>query len=145
MVESDIVECVIGLGKNLFYNSVMESCIVICNKNKPNERKGKILFINGLNEVIEEKQTSYLSEKNIQNLFNLYKKYENIPKYSYVATMEEIKKNDYNLNVPLYVEKYDLESVKESVSDILFNLNKSSEKLSKSFEECNKIISEIIK
>ena len=58
---------------------------------------------------------------------------------------EEIKNKDYNLNVPLYVEKYDVQSVKESISDILENWDRSSKNFSKSIEEFNKIIGAIIK
>ena len=51
LIRSDVVECVIGLGPNLFYNSPMEACIVICRMNKAPERRGRILFINAVNEV----------------------------------------------------------------------------------------------
>ena len=51
LVESDLVECVIGIGKNLFFNSPMDACIVICKANKPVERRGKVLFINAKDEV----------------------------------------------------------------------------------------------
>jgi len=135
LVESDVVDCVIGLGKNLFYNSVMESCIVICNKNKPRERKGKILFINGLDEVIEEKQTAFLSPENIKNLHNLYLKYGNLDKKSYVATIDEIANNNFSLNVPLYVQKYDLGEIKFTTKECILNLEKSSKKVEKSTKE----------
>ena len=95
LIESDVVDCVIGLGANLFYNSVMESCIVVCSKNKPDERKGKVLFINGLEQVIEEKQMAFLSDENIQTLFGLYNGYENVHRLSHVATLDEIRDNDY--------------------------------------------------
>ena len=55
LVQHDIVECVLGLGPNLFYNSPMEACIVVCRISKPRERRGKILFINAVNEVTRER------------------------------------------------------------------------------------------
>jgi len=145
MIESDVVECVIGLGKNLFYNSVMESCIVVCNKNKPKERKGKILFINGLNEVVEETNTSHLSEDNIKSLYTLFKDYKNKPKYSYVASLDEVKEKEYNLNVPLYVEKYEVGELKESVSELLKKWKDETNKLAKSFDDCVKMTLGVIK
>jgi len=51
IVESDLIECVLGLGPNLFYNAAMEACVVVCRADKPAERQGKILFINAVNEV----------------------------------------------------------------------------------------------
>ncbi|MDP0971748.1 N-6 DNA methylase, partial [Klebsiella pneumoniae] len=55
VIESDIIEAVIGLGPNLFYNSPMESCVVVLNCNKPVERKNKVLFINGVEYVTRER------------------------------------------------------------------------------------------
>jgi len=66
MIESDVVEAVIGLGPNLFYNSPMEACILICNKGKKKDRQGKILFINAVNEVKRKNAFSYLADINIE-------------------------------------------------------------------------------
>ena len=63
LVESDLVECVIGIGKNLFYNSPMEACIVICRTNKDRSRRGKVLFINAKHEVTRKNAQSYLEKE----------------------------------------------------------------------------------
>lgn len=144
LIESDVVDCVIGLGKNLFYNSVMESCIVICNKNKPAERKGRILFINGFEEVIEEKQMAYLSPENIANLHELYIKNEDVSRKSHVATIQEVADNDYNLNVPLYVEKYDLGEIKRPSKEIITEWEKSSKDVEKSTKDLFENINEVV-
>lgn len=60
LVDADLVECVLGLGPNLIYNSPMEACIVICRTSKPPERRGKVLFINAVGEVARERSTSFL-------------------------------------------------------------------------------------
>lgn len=60
LIEHDVVECVLGLGPNLFYNSPMEACVVICRTDKPEARKNKILFINAVNEVSRERAQSFL-------------------------------------------------------------------------------------
>ena len=60
LVESDLLECVLGLGPNLFYNSPMEACVVVCRTKKPAERQGKILFIDAVHEVARERAQSFL-------------------------------------------------------------------------------------
>src|SRR5690554_631601 len=72
MIEADVVDAVIGLGKNLFYNSSMESCLLVCNMNKPKERKGKIIFINGVNEIRLERNMAWLDEKHIAKIAQAY-------------------------------------------------------------------------
>jgi hypothetical protein len=62
LIEADLIECVLGLGPNLFYNSPMEACVVICRTQKPKTRRGKILFINAVNEVTRERAQSFLKQ-----------------------------------------------------------------------------------
>lgn len=145
LIESDVVDCVIGLGANLFYNSGMESCVVVCSKNKPDERKEKILFINGLEQVIEEKQMAFLSDENIHTLFGLYNGYENVHRLSHVATLDEIKDKDYSLNVPMYIEKYDLAEIKESIQELIQQWNESSTSVKKHTTELFSTLKEVIK
>ena len=144
LIESDVVECVIGLGKNLFYNSVMESCIVICNKNKLKERKRKILFINGLNEVIEEKQMAYLSPENIKNLHELYLNFDNISKKSAVVSINDVGENDYSLNVPMYVEKYELGEINLPLKTIISDHRNSFKKVQIATQELFDNLKEVI-
>ena len=68
VIEADMIEAVIGLGPNLFYNSPMESCVVILRMNKPSLRKNKVLFINGVKEVTRERAFSFLSDKNLEQI-----------------------------------------------------------------------------
>ena len=104
-MKQDLVECVIGIGKNLFYNSPMEACIVICNTNKPADRRGKVLFINAKNEVTRKNSQSYLEEEHITKIANAYKDYATIDGFSAVATIDEIAKNESKLSIALYVRK----------------------------------------
>ncbi|KAA6329224.1 putative type I restriction enzymeP M protein, partial [termite gut metagenome] len=105
MIESDCVDAVIGLGANLFYNSPMEACLLICRMNKSQERKGKILFINAVNEVKQEKTTSRLEEKHIQNIFKAYREYKDIPGFAKIVSVEEVLQNNATLSIPLYVSR----------------------------------------
>ena len=103
LVDMDIVECVIGLGKNLFYNSPMEACIVICRMSKPVSRKNKVLFINAVHEVTRERAQSFLEPEHIQKIAGTYHSFEAMEGFSYIATKEEIQGNNGSLSIPLYV------------------------------------------
>ena len=103
LVQMDLVECVIGIGKNLFYNSPMEACIVICNTNKPQERRGKVLFINAKHEVTRKNAQSYLEPDHIEKIAKAYSEYSIAEGFSAVATTEEIAANDSKLSIALYV------------------------------------------
>lgn len=103
LIEHDIVECVLGLGPNLFYNSPMEACVVICRMNKPKERRGKLLFINAVNEVTRERAQSFLEEEHIQRILKAYREFKDVEGFARVATLDEIRANGANLSIPLYV------------------------------------------
>ena len=104
VIESDILEAVIGLGPNLFYNSPMESCVVVLSCNKPKERKNKILFINGVETVTRERAHSYLSHENLRVLTEAYFEPEKHPGIAALVNIEDICANLHNLSIPLYVQ-----------------------------------------
>jgi len=104
MVLSDTVEAIIALGKNLFYNSSMESCLLVCNNHKSKERKGKVLFINAYNEIRNEKTISFLDEPHIKKIYNCFKDYNEILDFSNIVSIDEILKTDASLHVTKYVK-----------------------------------------
>ena len=134
MVEEDWVEAVIGLGPNLFYNSPMEAMILIGNSNKSKNRKGKVLFVNGKNDVVENKGLAYLTETHINKLFNAYKTFSDIPFFAKVATIEEILTNGGNMNVNLYV-KAEKQSEELSFEEVYANWEKSNADLKVSMNQ----------
>lgn len=103
LVESDLVECVVGLGPNLFFNAPMEACVVICRTVKPLHRRNKILFINAVNEVTRKNAQSYLEEQHISHIANAYLGNEDEDGYCRLVGIDEISQNRYNLSIPLYV------------------------------------------
>jgi type I restriction enzyme M protein len=105
MVEQDWVEAVIGLGPNLFYNSPMESCIVICNRKKATARKDKVIFIDAVNEVTRERAQSFLKPEHQQHILSAYKAFADEPGFAKVVTLAEIAANTGNLSIPLYVKR----------------------------------------
>ncbi|PKN92918.1 MAG: SAM-dependent DNA methyltransferase [Chloroflexi bacterium HGW-Chloroflexi-6] len=103
LVNADLVDCVLGLGPNLFYNSPMEACIVICRINKPAERRGRVQFINAVDEVTRERSMSYLKPEHQERIADAYHAFADMDGFAKVATLDEIRAKDGNLSIPLYV------------------------------------------
>lgn len=103
LVKSDLVECVLGLGPGLFYNSPMEAVVVTLRARKPTEHKGSVLFINAVNEYAREQAQSFLRETNQQRILGAYEAYADDPGFAKVATTEDIAGNAFSLAIPLYV------------------------------------------
>ena len=139
MIESDCVDCVIGLGPNLFYNSPMEACLLICSTRKPEQRRGKILFINAVEEVKRDKTISMLEERHIDKIFKAYKEYKDIPGFAKVVTNEKILENGATLNISQYVSRLEVkdETPKQSLEELLVEWEKNREKL---YVELNSLI-----
>ena len=103
MVRSDIVEAVIGLGANLFFNSPMEACILICRTSKPSSRIGRVLFVDASTEVTRRNAQSFLEDGHIDKIAEAYAKDASIEGFSSFATIDEIASKEFSLSIPLYV------------------------------------------
>jgi type I restriction enzyme M protein len=104
MLEDDLLEAVIGLPSSLFYGTGIPAALLIINKDKPVERRGKVLFINGELEYQEGKNQNKLRDEDIQHVMDVYDAYEDEKRYSKVVEMDEICENDYNLNIRRYAD-----------------------------------------
>ena len=104
ILEDDLLEAVIGLPSALFYGTGIPAALLIINKNKPAERKGKVLFINSELEYQEGKNQNKLRDEDIQHIIDVYDVYEDEKRYSKVVSMDEIRENDYNLNIRRYAD-----------------------------------------
>lgn len=124
MIEEDYVDAVIGLGKNLFYNSSMESCLLVCRMKKPAERKGKIIFINAVNEIQIDRSMAYLNDNHISRISAAYKNFNVEPGFSNIVSTQEILNNSGNLSIPLYI-KITNDSEQSSLISIIDDLKKS--------------------
>lgn len=136
LVQSDLVDCVIGLGPNLFFNAPMEACVVICRTHKEAGKHGKVLFINAVKEVTRKNAQSYLEDAHIGHISAAYRNYGDEPGYAKVATIDEIAEKDFSLNIPLYVrDETTIEpppSIEECVDDWLVQsiaINEATDKL----------------
>ena len=103
-VKSDTIDCIIGLGRNLFYNSGLESFIFICSNCKPTNRKGKVLFIDAEKCTHKQGKQAYLFPDDIKKIVKAYNSTEDIPGFSRFVCNDEIIKNEGNLNIKSYVK-----------------------------------------
>lgn len=104
ILEDDLLEAVIGLPPQLFYGTGIPASLLILNKRKPEQRKGKVLFINGELEFEEGKNQNKLREQDIEKIVAVFDGYQDIKRYSRVVALDEIRDNDYNLNIRRYAD-----------------------------------------
>jgi len=104
ILNDDLLEAVVGLPAALFYGTGIPACLLIINKNKPAERKGKVLFINSEREYEEGKNQNKLRAQDIDKIVTTFDDYAEIKRYSRVVSLDEIAENDYNLNIRRYAD-----------------------------------------
>lgn len=105
LIESDLVECVLGLGPGLFYNSPMEACVVVCRNKKRKEIKGKILFIDAVAEIARDRAQSFLRAEHQERILAAYRAFENEPGFAAVVPKKDVLAKAGSLSIPLYVRK----------------------------------------
>ena len=127
--ERNVLDAVIGLPANIFYGTSIPTVILVFKKNR--ENKDNILFIDASNEFEKGKNQNNLTDANVEKIVDTFVKRETIDKYSYVASMDEIKENDYNLNIPRYVDTFEEEEPIDlaAVSERIANIDKEIAKL----------------
>ena len=136
LVDKNMIDAVIGLPANIFYSTSIPTLILILKKNKTNE---DILFIDASNDFTKSKNQNVLSEENIDKIVNTYIDRKDVEKYAHVATMSEIKENEYNLNIPRYVDTFeeeepvDVVSVVNEIKDIDVEIENLESKLMEDF------------
>ncbi|MDA8980014.1 type I restriction-modification system subunit M [Chitinophagales bacterium] len=133
MIKQDLVEAVIGLGKNLFFGSSMECCLIVCRKNKPSDRKGKVLFIDAKNEIRLERSEAYLKKEHIEKIDSTYKDGLEQDGFSKIISNEDILgTHNGNLSIQLYVKNItDIDE--QSVEDVLNESVKSQRIIQSNF------------
>lgn len=108
IIEKNYLDTVIGLPANLFYGVSIPTTILVFKKN----RKTKdILFIDTSNEFEKGKNQNKLTDKNINKIIETYRNRVDVDKYAHVVSLEEIKENEFNLNIPRYVDTFEEEQV----------------------------------
>lgn len=109
MINEDIIEGIIALPTKLFYGTGIPGCILLLNKNKPAKRKNKIIFVHAAKDYEEGKVRNTLRDQDIKKIDSAFTKYEDIEGYCHVAAYDELKENQFNLNVPRYLNISELE------------------------------------
>lgn len=121
LIEQNLLDAIIGLPANLFFGTGIPAAILVFKKNRANK---DILFIDASREFDKAKNQNNLTDENIAKIIETYRNRSEIEKYSHVATLEEIQENDYNLNIPRYVDTFeeeepvDIEATKANISKI---------------------------
>ncbi|HDT11269.1 MAG TPA: type I restriction endonuclease subunit M, partial [bacterium] len=145
LIEENILDAVIGLPGNLFPTTNIPVAILVFDKSR--ERGGKndsrkdVLFIDASRDFIQGKNQNTLSEEHLEKIVRTYKKREIIEKYSYLAKFEEIKENDFNLNIPRYVdtfeeeEEIDIDSVQLEIDQLEKELVEVRTKMAEKLKE----------
>lgn len=140
-LEMDVIDAVIGLPSNLFANTGSPGCILIIDKNKPAERKGKAFFIDASKDYLEGSAQNHLRDEDIEKTFATYAKYASEKRYCSVCEMEEIIENDYNLNISRYVDTTEpevpviIEDVVQELAALELQREQTEEKLSAYLKE----------
>ena len=107
LIEENLLEAVIGLPTNLFFGTGIPAAILIFNKAKKDNKK--VLFIDASKDYQDGKKQNVLRAQDIAKIVDTYKSFEEQDKYSHIATLEEIAENDFNLNIPRYVDSFEEE------------------------------------
>lgn len=104
MLKDDLLEAVIGLPSGLFYGTGIPASLLIINKQKTAERKGKVLFINGELDFQEGKNQNVLRSQDIDKIVTTFEQYQDVKRYARVVDISEIAENDFNLNIRRYAD-----------------------------------------
>jgi type I restriction enzyme M protein len=104
ILERDLIEAVIGLPQSLFYGTGIPAALLIINKKKDPIRKDKVIFINGELDYLEGKNQNKLRDEDIEKILKTFDDYENVKRYSKVVSLDEIRENEYNLNIRRYAD-----------------------------------------
>jgi type I restriction enzyme M protein len=121
ILRTDTVEAVIGLASNLFYGTGLAACILVIRDRKPEERQGRVLFIDAAMLFRRGRNQNTLETEHAEQIVAWYEAFEDVPGRACVATLEQIEQNGFNLNIPLYVEPLtdkDLPTLGEALTEL---------------------------
>ncbi len=142
ILNTDIIECVLGLGPNLFYNSTMEACVIVCRIQKPPDRKQQILFINAIKEVTIGKAQSFIEEKHQERILEAYQCFKDIEGFSKVVPLKEIQENESCLKINHYIHTNHLDYDSEPIEDLYESWRQSSQDVQEAFKSLIYVLKE---
>ncbi|MEJ1242175.1 class I SAM-dependent DNA methyltransferase [Chryseolinea sp. T2] len=130
LIEKDLLEAVIGLGPSIFYGTQLAACVLVFRASKAKTTKDQILFIDASDEIRIGRAQNFLEPEHVNRIFKWYSNFKDVGGKVKLASRAIIEQNDFNLNIPLYVEKViddKLPSVEEALNDLKQAWNKSVE------------------
>lgn len=142
IIDNNLLDTVIGLPANLFYGASIPTCVLVF-KGREARKNKDILFIDASNEFVKGKNQNKLSPENIDKIIETYRNRKDVEKYAHVASLDEIKANDYNLNIPRYVDTFEeeevipLSQVAQELSEVKADITNSYDKLFELLNELN--------
>lgn len=141
MLKDDLIEAVIGLPQNIFYGTGIPAALLIINKDKNENRKDKVLFIDASSGFAKDGNKNKLRDEDIEKIVEVFYNFEAVEKYAEVVELETIEENDYNLNISRYVdtsdeeEEIDIDLVLQDIRELKFKIVDNEEKLNGYLEE----------
>ena len=138
--EKNYLDAVIGLPANIFYGTSIPTCVLVFKKCR--EEDQDVLFIDASNDFEKGKNQNHLTDEQVERIINTYKNRETVDKYSYAANLKEIEDNDYNLNIPRYVDTFEEEEPID-LDQVQQDLNQIDDEIANVEEEINKYLKEL--
>ena len=141
IIDNNLLDAVIGLPANLFYGTSIPTCVLVFKGREARQNKD-VLFIDASNEFEKGKNQNKLTADNINKIIDTYRNRENVEKYSHVASLAEIKENDYNLNIPRYVDTFEEEEV-IPLSEVAQELTEVKAEIESSYQSLFGLLNEL--
>ncbi|PIV51583.1 hypothetical protein COS18_02510 [Candidatus Falkowbacteria bacterium CG02_land_8_20_14_3_00_36_14] len=142
IIKNNIIDAIISLPSKLFYGTGIPAAIFIFNKNKPENKKGKILFIEAEKDYLEGKNQNTLRVQDIDKIVKAYDDYKNIEKFARVVDVKEIEENEFNLNVRRYIDSAETEEIID-IKKVLVELKDLEEEREKIDKKVKNYIKEL--
>lgn len=142
IVNLDLIECIISLGQGLFYGTDIATTILILNKKKEDIKKQKIQIIDASDIYKKDRSQNFLEQRNIEEIYMLYEKFDNVRGKSKIVSIDDIIGNEYNLNTALYVEKIfedDELTISEAYKIMCESIEKSNDSSSKLLKKLKEV------
>ena len=139
--DMNVIDAIIGLPANCFQGTSIPVCCIVLKKER-NGNSGNICFIDASKEFVKGKQQNYITDEHIEKIVNAYSERKDIDKYCHIATLEEIAENDYNLNIPRYVDTSE-EEEEIILEDIFADINDIDSELKACASEVEKAMAEL--
>ena len=143
IIKENLLDAVIGLPANLFYGTSIPTCVLVFKGREARGNNKDILFIDASNEFEKDKNQNKLTSENIEKIVETYQKRKDVDKYAHVASIEEIEENDFNLNIPRYVDTFEEEEV-VPLSEIVTNINETRSEIEKTTNDLYSLLDELV-